>query len=172
MRTITVAKDQFGMIYKSEFNSASWERFPDDVTTPEQIENFFTQNGKYDKPQLIFSGDKSGSKKLYQVTRKGNKITALVDFQNILSFAASDFMSFSEQIEFLQQKATTEVTREAEQLETDKEKFRYYLENANQDCIDELRIRINETMTDSKITELRKLHAKEYFNKEAIVEFG
>ena len=171
MRTVTVTKDAFGLMYKSEVNSALWQRFPDGIKTQSDIVNYITNGGKWDT-QIVFIGDKSGDKKLYQVTRKGNKITALVDFQNILSFAASDFMSFSEQIEFLQQKATTEVTREAEQLETDKEKFRYYLENANQDCIDELRIRINETMTDSKITELCKLHAKEYFNKEAIVEFG
>lgn len=171
MKSITVSKDQFGLIYKSEVNSASWQRFPDGVTTPEQINNYFTNGGRYDKPQIIFYGDKEGQKKLYQIIKKGDKVTALVDFEKILSFADSDFMTINEQLEFLQQKAPTEVTREAEQLETDKEKFRYYLENAEPDIKVELQNRINERMTETRIKELCQAHAKEYFNKEAIVEF-
>lgn len=170
MRSITVTKDAFGLCFKE--HGSNWNRFPDGITTPQQIENFFTQNGKYDKPQVIFSGDKTGNKKLYQVTRIDNKVSALVDFQKTLIFEPEQFMSVSDQIEFLQTRSNRETEKEADQLTTDKEKHSFYLENADPEIISELRTRISERMSETRIKELCQAHAKEYFNKEAIVEFG
>lgn len=172
MRTYEITKDTFHFCYR-EPGSATWNYFPDNVKNQTDMLNFFTQNGRLDTPELIFQGNKTGEKgKLYQICRTGNLIEAWVDFYKKLTFEPEQFMAVPEQIAFLQQKATTEVTREAEQLETEKDKLRYYLENADPDIKAELQNRINERMTETRIMELCQAHAKEYFEKDAIVEFG
>jgi len=169
MRAFTVSKDKFGLVYKAE-PGTTWQRFPDNVTTPDQMMNYFTEGG-FDKPNLIFSGDKQGGKKLYQITRKGYKVSALVDLHKSLSFEPEQFMAINEQIAFLQLKATRETEQEAEQHGTDKEKLNCYLQNADQVTIQELQTRIAGSITPERITQLCQDHARQYHGMEAKVEF-
>ncbi|MBN1118228.1 MAG: hypothetical protein JXA77_13550 [Bacteroidales bacterium] len=170
MRTFTVTKDQFGFCFKQE-PGKTWQRFPNGVTTSRQMENFFTEGGRLDKPQIIFSGQKEGSSKLYQVKRNGNKVVATVDFQKKLPFEQEQFMSVREQISFLQARASRETDQGASTITSEKELLAHYLENAEPETRKALEKRIAESITSERIKQLCQDHARQYHQMDAIIEF-
>jgi hypothetical protein len=168
MKKVFVKKNEFGFSYQVEGNKGYYY-FPNSVNSRDSLLLYLA--GKYDDIDLQFVNQAGKPAKVYSF--KSGKTSAIVDFDpaSLIPFDNSDRMTETEKLEFLQSHCTPEINTDAEKIEADNERIKYYLNKVSDDVRMEYKKLLDERMTPEYLKQLCERHASTKFNLPAEVIF-
>lgn len=160
MKIVYVTRDKYGFKYKTEPLS-DWSYLPDRVTDQKTLQNYFTDDGRRDPVQVVFTDSYGKPASIIEVTRKESKVECIVNAgEGRFQLFCFDFLDNKEAIQFFRERSSDEVNAVADKLQNSipTERFRneletikYYRENADQETLTSYKSLIAERMSDDAI---------------------
>lgn len=168
MRKVYLNKDKFGLRYKENISSA-WMYLPNSAQTLQGAKTLFTQDGRYEEPDFIFTDDRLQPTTFYNI--KGGKAIVNLDAKNEIILDEDRFVPFGEQIEYLQQFSDSDTVREADKQTSEYQKLQFYKKRAGESELIGLKEMLQNKMTPEAIEKYCQEHAEKVYQNKAIVEF-
>lgn len=160
-RLFYVTKDKYGFKYR-ENNIYGWNHFDNSVIDQASMIKYLTENGRYNKPAIVFTNEAGKPARIYEVTKKNGSIIAIVDGADKLPLIRQHFVSDSEAGDFFKSNEHSEkVIKEAEKLQP-QERLKYYQDNATEVTKDEYDRLVSDKLSNDSLTE--------YFKKQAAID--
>lgn len=160
MKIIYVTRDKYGFRYKTEPLSG-WSYLPDRVTDIKTMQKYFTDEGRGDPVQVVFTDSKGKPTNIIEVTRKESKVECIVNAgEGTFPLYSFDFVSNQEAIKFFRERMSDEVNAIADKHQTSSptegfkselETIKYYRENADPETLTSYKSLIAERMSDDAI---------------------
>ena len=169
---VFVKKEKFGFTYKIEGNQG-FRYFTGDINTRVQMIEYFEQGrhsstkGKYNTPDIVFCNQQGTPAVHYKIvegkTFVGQKY-AIVDHdeQKKFLFESNEVVSNEDNLEFLRGHSTRQQDQEADKLETDLERIKYYLKNVAEETKVDYKQFLDEKMTADVLKDLCIKNAATY----------
>jgi hypothetical protein len=168
MRRVYLNKDQFGLKYKENILSG-WMYLPDAAQTLQGAKTLFTQDGRYEEPDFVFTDERLHPTTFYNI--KGGRAIVNLDSKNEIILDEDRFLSYVEQIEYLKQFSDTDTIQDAERLTSDYLKLQHYKKQSGQLEWNGLKEMIQNKMTPEAIEKYCQDHAQKYYNSQASIQF-
>lgn len=129
-RRFYVTRDKFGFKYK-ENSIYGWSHTDNSVTDHVSLVNYLTQNGRLNKPDIVFTNEKGQPANLYTVVRHNGSILAVCNGRDKIPLVRQHFLSDDEASEWFKEHEVSETTiSEADSKATDQERLNHYQDNA------------------------------------------
>jgi hypothetical protein len=160
---VKVRNSKYGCQYQIE-NDRGFTYFPNGVTTIPAMKHYFVNGGhmsikgSFDEPDIVFCNQAGQPAKLYTI-RSGEKLLgqriATVDYDKKFIFV--DITTDADKLDFLRNHSTRVQDQEADRLETDQEKIKFYLNN----CTEETKLQFKELIDSALTSDVLKQQCEE-----------
>ena len=166
-----IRKNKFGYQYRFEGDSG-FKYFADNVTTKEEMQQYFvngkhaTSGGTFNAPDIVFVNEQNTPAKTYQVIPDkrilGMRYATLDHTDKMLCFEYNDVIPPETSIHFFQGHTTSIQDAEADKMESDQAKIKYYLSVVADSTKEAYQQIYDEHLTESVIKELCDKNAKTF----------
>jgi hypothetical protein len=132
MRRFYVTRDKWGWKYKTN-DLCGWSHTDNSVIDHASLVNYLTQNGRYDKPDIVFTDGKGKPANLYEVTRHNGSILAVANGRDKIPLVRQHFLSDDEAADWFKINECSDVVKnEADSKATAQDRLKYYQDNATE----------------------------------------
>lgn len=160
MKKIFIKQTKYGFSYQPEGDSG-YRYFPDKVTSRKNIEQYL--RGVYDEIELQYVNRAGQPAKIYTIKsgeRFAGSMFATVDYDK--QFLLNADVPETEQLDWLKGFSSYTQDNEADKLESDKEKIKFYLNNLGADVKTQYQQFLDDKLTPEIIRGLCKKNALLY----------
>ena len=160
-RRFFVTRDKYGFKYR-ENPIYGWSHTDNTVTDHASLVNYLTQNGRLNKPDIVFTDEKGNHANLYTVTRHNGSILAVCNGRDKIPLIRQHFLSDDDACSWFKEREVSQSTISEADSKTIQERLKHYQDNATALIKDQYEKLCSEKLSNESI--------KAYLEKQAEID--